>query len=108
MAQILLIDLPAELLQHIAGYMPLAYHVKLMAPTCKVVSVVARNAFKVRPFDGEVVTLAGAADHTHLVFSLALLPDGLRFVSGSNADRAACIAYHGLAPVQAERGPRPE
>ena len=33
------------------------------------------------------------------VTSLALLPDGLRFVSGSN-DRAACIAYHGLAPVQ--------
>ena len=33
------------------------------------------------------------------VNSLALLPDGLRFVSGSN-DHTACIAYHGLAPVQ--------
>ena len=31
--------------------------------------------------------------------SLALLPDGLRFVSGSN-DHAACIAYHGLAPCR--------
>ena len=28
---------------------------------------------------------------------LALLPDGLRFVSGSD-DRAACIVEHGLAP----------
>ena len=27
---------------------------------------------------------------------LALLPDGLRFVSGSY-DKTACIAYHGLA-----------
>ena len=31
------------------------------------------------------------------VTSLALLPDGLRFVSGSE-DHTACIAYHGLAP----------
>jgi WD40 repeat protein len=30
------------------------------------------------------------------VLSLALLPDGLRFVSGSN-DETACIVYHGLA-----------
>ena len=31
------------------------------------------------------------------VRSLALLPDGLRFVSGSS-DKTARIAYHGLAP----------
>ena len=31
------------------------------------------------------------------VTSLALLPDGLRFVSGSNDDSAR-IVYHGLAP----------
>ena len=31
------------------------------------------------------------------VRSLALLPDGLRFVSGWN-DGTACIVYHGLAP----------
>ena len=30
--------------------------------------------------------------------SLALLPDGLRFVSGS-WDHNASIAYHGLAPM---------
>ena len=32
-----------------------------------------------------------------MVWSLALLPDGLRFVSGS-VDETACIACHGLAP----------
>ena len=31
------------------------------------------------------------------VSSLALLPDGLRFVSGSG-NKTACIVYHGLAP----------
>ena len=35
--------------------------------------------------------------HTRTVTSLALLPDGLRFVSGSD-DRTACILEHGLAP----------
>ena len=34
--------------------------------------------------------------HTSWVNCLALLPDGLRFVSGSN-DETARIAYHGLA-----------
>ena len=34
---------------------------------------------------------------SNAVRSLALLPDGLRFVSGSN-DGTARIAYHGLAP----------
>ena len=36
--------------------------------------------------------------HTTVVFSLALLPDGLRFVSGS-LDKTARIVYHGLAPI---------
>ena len=35
--------------------------------------------------------------HTASVFCLALLPDGLRFVSVSH-DRTACIVEHGLAP----------
>ena len=38
--------------------------------------------------------------HTDRVWCLALLPDGLRFVSGSN-DKTARIAYHGLAPLAA-------
>ena len=35
--------------------------------------------------------------HFSMVSCLALLPDGLRFVSGA-ADRTACIVEHGLAP----------
>ena len=35
--------------------------------------------------------------HTRDVYCLALMPDGLRFVSGSD-DNTARIAYHGLAP----------
>ena len=35
--------------------------------------------------------------HTDQVYCLALLPDGLRFVSGSY-DNTARIAFHGLAP----------
>ena len=35
--------------------------------------------------------------HTSGVYSLALLPDGRRFVSGAD-DGDVCIAYHGLAP----------
>ena len=38
------------------------------------------------------------APHRDGVTSLALLPDGLRFVSGSG-DETARIAYHGLAPA---------
>ena len=41
--------------------------------------------------------------HALAVTSLALLPDGLRFVSGSARDgvrdSTAQIAYHGLAPM---------
>ena len=36
--------------------------------------------------------------HTGRVYSLALLSDGLRFVSGSG-DRTARIAHHGFAPA---------
>ena len=35
--------------------------------------------------------------HTSPVLCLALLPDGLRFVSGAR-DNTARIVYHGLAP----------
>ena len=37
--------------------------------------------------------------HTGPVLSLSLLPDGLRFVSGS-WDNTARIVYHGCAPRQ--------
>ena len=47
------------------------------------------------PFGGGV--LRTFKHHKHMVGCLALLPDGLRFVSGSR-DNTARIAYHGLAP----------
>ena len=46
--------------------------------------------------DGAV--LRNFTHHTYGVRSLALLPDGLRFVSASQ-NAAAHIAYHGLAPL---------
>ena len=56
----------------------LAHHVARAAPTCRVVSVAARNVIKVRKFSGEVVTLVG-----HNVMSVAAAPDG-RIVTGSS------------------------
>ena len=48
--------------------------------------------------DGDV--LRTFTHHTNVVASLALMPDGLRFVSGSD-DKTARIVEHGLAPVSA-------
>ena len=76
---LLLSELPAELLQLILYSVPLAHDIALAAPTCKVLSVAARNAFKVRPFSGEVVTLVG---HTSTVLGLAAATDG-RIITGS-------------------------
>ena len=58
-AKKLLTDLPLDVLQHIVARIELAYHIGRAAPTCKVVSVAARNAIRVRQFSGEVMTLAG-------------------------------------------------
>ena len=59
----------------------------------------ASSDFSVKLFnvnDGEVLRIM--TDHDiNAVVSLALLPDGLRFVSGSY-DETARIVYHGLAP----------
>ena len=92
----LLTDLPADVVQHIVVRIQLAHHIGRAAPTCKVISVAARNALKVRQFSGEVVTLA---EHTGPVDCVAAAPDGLRFVSGSD-DNTARIVYHGLAAPQ--------
>ena len=56
MAPKLLLDLPAELVEHILVRIQLAHHIARAAPTCKVVSVAARNAIKVRKSSVEVVT----------------------------------------------------
>ena len=64
----LLTDLPTDALGLVLCKLTLAHEIAAVAPTCKVVSVAARNAFKVRPFSGEVVTIAG---HTHAVIGVA-------------------------------------
>ena len=79
MPQKLLTDLPADVVQHILVRLTLAHHIARIAPTCKVVSVAARNAIKVRQFSGEVMTLAG---HTDWVRCVAAADDG-RIVTGS-------------------------
>ena len=38
-----------------------------------------------------------STQHRGEVSNLVLLPDGLRFVSGGDDDKA-CVLYHGLAP----------
>ena len=57
----LLIDLPADVVQHIVVRLTLAHHIARIAPTCHV-SRRRRNAIKVRQFSSEVVTLAGHTD----------------------------------------------
>ena len=47
--------------------------------------------------DGAVLRTFTHHTRPNPVYSLALLPDGLRFVSGSH-DNTARIVYHGLAP----------
>ena len=73
MPQKVLIDLPADVVQHILVRIQLAHHIARAAPTCKVVSVAVRNAIKVRKFSSKVVTLAR---HTAQVLSVAAVPDG--------------------------------
>ena len=63
----LLTDLPTDVVEHIVVRLTLAHHIARIAPTCKVVSVAARNAIRVRQFSSEVVTLAGHADGVECV-----------------------------------------
>ena len=46
--------------------------------------------------DGAVLRIF--THHTAGIYCLALLPDGLRFVSAGSFDQTARIVYHGLAP----------
>ena len=78
MAEGRLAKLPAELLEHIVLFIQLAHHIARTAPTCRVISVAVRNAFKVRPFSGKVVTLAGH----RAGIETAVAPDG-RIITGS-------------------------
>ena len=55
----LLTDLPPDVVQHIVVRLTLAHDIARAAPSCHVISVAARNAFKVRPFSGKVMRLGG-------------------------------------------------
>ena len=94
---LLLADLPADLVQHIVVRLTLAHDIARTAPTCKVASVAAREAFMVRPFSGEVVTLADA----HCV---ATAPDGDAFCVADrdrpNAARRRVRANHPGASIE--------
>ena len=80
MAEGRLAKLPAELLEHIVLFIQLAHHIARTAPTCRVISVAVRNAFKVRPFSGKVITLAGH----RAGIEAAVAPDG-RIITASKS-----------------------
>ena len=86
----LLIDLPADVVQHIVIRLTLAHHIARIAPTSRVISVAVRNAIKVRQFSGEVRVwlLNGTLEntfelHTSTVLALVALPDNQHALSGS-------------------------
>ena len=65
--------LPADALGLVLYQLTLAHDIAAVAPTCHALSDAAKLALKLRPFSGEVVTLAG---HTQLVFCVAVTPGG--------------------------------
>ena len=98
MAPKLLIDLPTDVVEHILVRIQLAHHIARAAPTCKVVSVAARNAIKVRRFSSAVVMLAG---HNYSVECVAVAPDS-RIITGSfdNTVKVWPAATRMLAPLR--------
>ena len=91
--------LPADALGLVLYQLTLAHDIAAVAPTCHVLCDAAKLDDKtVKLFnvdDGAV--LRTFKHHGDVVSTLALLPDGLRFVSGSY-DKTVRIAYHGLSP----------
>ena len=71
--------LPVDALGLVLYQLPLAHDIAAVAPTCHVLDDAAKLALKLRPFSGEVVTLAG---HNDLVHGVAATPDG-RIITGS-------------------------
>ena len=65
--------LPADALGLVLYQLPLAHDIAAVAPTCHVLCDAAKLARKLRPFSGEVVTLAG---HANWVWCVAVAPDG--------------------------------
>ena len=74
-----LLELPADVLGLVLYQLPLAHDIALTGLTCRALCNAAKLALKLRPFSGEVVTLAG---HTESVLGVAATPDG-RIITGS-------------------------
>ena len=71
--------LPADALGLVLYQLTLAHDIAAVAPTCHALDNAAKIALKLRPFSGEVVTLAG---HGWCVSCVALAPEG-RLITGS-------------------------
>ena len=95
----ILTDLPADVVQHIVVRLTLAHHIARIAPTCKVVSVAARNAIKVRRFSSEVVTLAG---HVESVRAVAAAPDG-RVITGAHDSKTLPRSHRAVVKKRERR-----
>ena len=74
-----LLELPADVLGLVLYQLPLAHDIAAVAPTCRTLCDAAKIALKLRPFSGEVVTLAG---HDGTVNCMVAAPDG-RIITGS-------------------------
>ena len=79
-----LLELPADLLGLILYQLPLAHDIARTGRTCRTLCDAAKLALKLRPFSGEVVTLAG---HTNWVWCMAAAPDG-RIITGADDNTA--------------------
>ena len=75
-----LLDLPTDALGLVLYQLTLAHDIAAVAPTCRQLCDAAKIALKLRPFSGEVVTLAG---HTNSVNCAIVVPDG-RIITGSD------------------------
>jgi WD40 repeat protein len=76
-----LLGLPADVLGLVLYQLPLAHDIAAVAPTCHVLCDAVKLAMKLRPFSGEVVTLAGHMGSMG-VYSVAVAPDG-RIITGA-------------------------
>ena len=66
-----LIELPADVLSLVLYQLPLAHDIALAGLTCRALCDAAKLALKLRPFSGEVVTLAGHHGDVNCVTALA-------------------------------------
>ena len=80
----LLIELPPDALALILYQLLFAHDIAAVAPTCRALCDAAKLALKLRPFSGEVVTLAG---HGECVCGVSATPDGCVVTCEGGRDR---------------------